>query len=269
MSDMGQKSISELRAVANEAADAAGEILGKYFRSPLELENKYSLSPVVTKADLEVEMAMREIIGAAFPDHAIIGEEMGEVPGKGGGDSAISWVLDPLDGTIAFVCGKPTFVTLIGVYDAEVPLLGVIDQPTLDERWIGGKGMPTELNGQACAVSGNSALGEARLGTSDPAYLLNPIDQQWFQTLRQNVCITSCGGDGYAYALLASGHIDLLVEDGLAWHDAAAIIPVIESAGGVVTDFSGRPLQPRQKSYEVIAAATRELLDAALALRTG
>lgn len=267
MNNSAQNLVDSLKRVADEAADAAGVILRKYYRSPLVLETKEALSPVVTKADLEVEEAMREIIGAAFPDHTIIGEELGEVPGKGSSDNAISWVLDPLDGTIAFVCGKPTFVTLIGVCDGEGPLLGVVDQPILGERWIGGKGMPTELNGQSCAASGISALGEARLGTSDPAYLRNPVDQRWFQTLRQNVCITSCGGDGYAYALLASGHIDLLVEDGLAWHDAAAVIPVIESAGGVVTDFSGQPLRSRQKSYEVIAAATRQLLDQALSLR--
>ena len=259
--------IDELKLVAGSAADAAGLVLRKYFRSKLDLEKKDAPSPVVTKADREAEGAMRKIISDAFPDHAIIGEELGENPGKDGGESAVTWVLDPLDGTIAFVCGKPTFVSLIGIYQ-DGPLLGVIDQPILEERWIGGKGMPTELNGRACAVSGISVLGEARLGTTDPVYLQADRDQHWFEKLRHSVRLTSCGGDGYMYGLLASGFIDLVVEDGLAWHDAAALIPVVEGAGGVISDFQSQPLRPGQEPYAVIAAASRALLKEALSLRT-
>lgn len=259
--------IDELKLVAGRAADAAGLVLRKYFRSKLDLEEKDAPSPVVTKADREAEGEMRTIILDTFPDHAILGEELGEKPGAGGGESAITWVLDPLDGTIAFVCGKPTFVSLIGVYD-DGPLLGMIDQPLLRERWVGGKAMPTELNGHACTTSGVAVLIEARLGTTDPVHLESSGNQPWFETLRRNVRLTTCGGDGYAYGLLASGHIDLVVEDGLAWHDAAALVPIIEGAGGAISDFSGQPLNPGQARYEVVAAATRDLLEAALALRT-
>ena len=260
------ESIDGLKLVAGQAADAAGHVLRKYFRSKLVLETKDAPSPVVTKADLESETAIRKIICEAYPDHAIIGEEYGETPGKRGGDRPITWVLDPLDGTIAFVCGKPTFTSLIGVY-GDGPLLGVIDQPILGERWIGGKAMPTEMNGRACATSGISALGDARLGTTDPVYLKGGQDRRWFETLRHAVRLTSCGGDGYAYGLLASGHIDLVVEEGLAWHDAAALIPIVEGAGGVISNFQGRPLHPDQTRYEVIAAASRALLEEALSLR--
>lgn len=258
--------IDELKLVAGQAADAAGHILRKYFRSELILKTKDAPSPVVTEADVEAETAMRKIISAAYPDHTIIGEELGEEPRKGNGDSTITWVLDPLDGTIAFVCGKPTFVSLIGVWNSE-PLLGMIDQPILGERWTGGKATPTELNGRACATSGISALGETRLGTTDPVHLRGNGDQLWFENLRQGARLTSCGGDGYAFGLLASGHIDLVVEDGLAWHDAAALIPIVEGAGGAISDFDGQPLLPGQESYQVIAAASRGLLEEALSLR--
>ena len=255
--------IDGLKHVAGQAAEAAGDILRKYFRSGLALETKDAPSPVVTMADLEAETAMREIICAAYPDHAIIGEEFGAKSGT----AAITWALDLLDGTIAFVCGKLMFVSLIGIYD-DGPLLGVIDQPILGERWIGGRAMPTELNGRSCATSGVSALGQARLSTTDPVHLAGSGDQLWFENLRRGVRLTSCGGDGYAYGLLASGFIDLVVEDGMAWHDAAALVPIVEGAGGAISDFKGRPLRPGQTRYEVIAAASRDLLEAALALRT-
>ena len=149
------------------------------------------------------------------------------------------------------------------------PLGGGSDQPIVEERWIAGGAMATQLNGRPCAVSAVTSLGDARLSTTDPVYMEANGNQPWFDNLRRGVRLTSCGGDGYAYGLLAGGLLDLVVEAGLAWHDAAALIPIVEGAGGAISDFRGRPLRPGGKNYEVIAAASRDLLEAALSLRPG
>jgi histidinol phosphatase-like enzyme (inositol monophosphatase family) len=260
---MNKLSISDIEETAAAAADAAGNILRSYFRSTLTLEKKDARSPVVTRADREAEKAMRAVIAAAFPDHGIIGEEFGRTDGGG----SCTWVLDPLDGTIAFVCGRPIFVCLVAVLEEGCPILGLIDQPILGERWVGTASGTTRLNGERCSVSGVGMLNEARLATTDPACLDTPRNADWFTRLRQRARLVSLGGDGYSYGLLASGFLDLIIESGLAWHDAAALIPVIEGAGGVITDFSGRTLQPGAAEYDVIAAASADLLAEVLAIR--
>lgn len=264
---MNPPDISEFLATAEKAADAARAVLGGYFRAPLELEGKDAPSPVVTRADRESEQMLRRVIGTAFPGHRIVGEEFGTTEGQGPNDADHEWVLDPLDGTIAFVCGKPSFVILIALYQGGQPLLGLIDQPTLGERWIGTRGRSTLFNRQATSTSGITALGEARLGTTDPVYFEGTANADWFSRLRGATRLTSTGSDGYAYGLVASGFLDLVIETGLAWHDAAALAPIIEGAGGMVSDFAGRPLRPGGEKYDVIAAATPQLAAAALALR--
>jgi histidinol phosphatase-like enzyme (inositol monophosphatase family) len=264
---MSQTDISEFLAIAEKAVDAANAVLCRYFRAPLELEGKDAPSPVVTRADRESEQMLRRVIGDAFPGHRIVGEEFGTTEGDGPNEEQFEWVLDPLDGTIAFVCGKPSFVILVALYRDGQPVLGVIDQPTLGERWVGVRGKPTRFNRQTTSSSGITALGEARLGTTDPVYFESSANADWFARLRRETRLTSTGGDGYAYGLLASGYLDLVIESGLAWHDAAALTSVIEGAGGSLTDFAGQPLRPGGEKYDVIAAATAELATAALALR--
>lgn len=264
---MTDEDIIEFLRIAEKGADAAGAVLTSYFRAPLEMESKEAASPVVTKADRESEQILREIIGEAFPGHRIVGEEFGTTEGVGANEEQYEWVLDPLDGTIAFVCGKPSFVILIALYQDGQPVLGLIDQPTMSERWIGASGAPTLFNGQSVSTSGVTALSEARLGTGDPVYFEGSPDAEWFSTLRGETRLTSMGSDGYAYGLVASGMIDLVIESGLAWHDAAPLGPAIAGAGGMVSDFNGQPLKPGQEKYDVIAAATPELAAAALSLR--
>ena len=264
---MTDPAISDFLNTAEKAADAASAVLGGYFRAPLELEGKDAPSPVVTRADRESEQMLRKVIGTAFPNHRIVGEEFGTTEGEGPNDAQYEWVLDPLDGTIAFVCGKPSFVVLIALYQGDQPVLGLIDQPTLGERWVGATGKPTLFNRQPASTSGITALCEARLGTTDPVYFEGTPNAKWFSKLRGETRLTSTGSDGYAYGLVASGMRDLVIESGLAWHDAAALGPVIEGAGGVVTDFSGQPFKPGEEKYDVIAAATPELAAAALLLR--
>lgn len=264
---MADPNIVEFQSIAEKAAEAASAVLGGYFRSPLELEGKDAPSPVVTRADRESEQMLRAVIGRAFPGHRIVGEEFGTTEGEGPNHEQYEWVLDPLDGTIAFVCGKPSFVILIALYRDGQPVLGLIDQPTLGERWVGTEGRPTLFNRQATRTSGLTELGKARLGTTDPVYFDGTPNADWFSRLRGETRITSTGSDGYAYGLVASGMLDLVIESGLAWHDAAALAPIIEGAGGKVSDFAGQPLQPGGENYDVIAAATPELAAAALAFR--
>lgn len=256
-------SIEELTETAVRAADAAGGVLRGFFRGDFALEKKDAASPVVTEADRQSERTIREVISARFPDHAIVGEEFGGSPG----DGTLTWHIDPIDGTIAFSCGRPQFVILIAAADSEGPLVGLIDQPVTGERWIGGRGLETTLNGVVCRTSGITELANCRLGTTDPALFPDRADAAWFDRLRGACRLTSLGGDGYNYGLVALGSLDLVVESGLAWHDAAALIPVVEGAGGVMTDFSGNALVPDQPVYDVIAAATPELHAAALKLR--
>lgn len=255
--------IEELVETAIQAADAAGAVLRGYFRGDFALEQKDAASPVVTEADRDSERTIRETISSRFPTHAIVGEEFGRSPGKG----AVTWHIDPIDGTIAFSCGRPQFVILIAAADGDGPVIGLIDQPVTGERWIGRRSRETTLNGAICRTSRTTELASCRLGTTDSALFSDKQDAAWFDRLREACRLTSLGGDGYNYGLVALGSLDLVVESGLAWHDAAALIPVVEGAGGVMTDFSGKALVPDQTRYDVIAAATPELHAAALKLR--
>jgi len=249
----------DIKTSLNEIAEASGTVIRKYFRQPLALDGKDAPSPIVTIADREAEQAIRAVIESRHPDHKIIGEEFGS---SGSGDTC--WVLDPIDGTIAFACGKPIFCTLVGFFDGEVPIAGMIDQPITGERWIS-VGGTTTLNDQPCKTSAITELRSARLGTTDPGLFSDPI-QGWFSAIEQAARITSYGGDGYAYGLVASGHLDMVIESGLAWHDVAALICIIEGAGGTICDFQGQPHVPGHASYDVIAASSQDLVNSVLSL---
>jgi histidinol phosphatase-like enzyme (inositol monophosphatase family) len=214
----------------------------------------------VTDADREAERAIREAITERYPDHAIRGEEWPDRPGT----SSYSWSLDPVDGTRSFICRLPTWVTLIGLLEDERPVFGLIDAPCLDEvylgygneAWMVSKGQKISINTSRC-----STLAEARLSTTDP-FLFDDGAAKAFDRIRQSVRTTRFGHDGYAYARLAAGSLDLVIESGLKPHDYNALIPVVRGAGGVIgdwrrgDDFAGGKL---------IAAATRQLYDQAVA----
>ncbi|MFS8908337.1 histidinol-phosphatase [Synechococcus sp. OH2] len=251
-------------ALAQALADAAGAVIRPLFRGELQAEYKEARSPIVTIADREAERAMRALLAAHVPEHNILGEEFGFHQTG----SSYTWVLDPLDGTIAFSAGKPTFATLIALLENDRPVLGIIDQPVLGERWLGVQGQPTRWmtpsTQQLTRTKATTDLSRAYLSCTTPDLFTQPDQQQRFQQLSRLVHITSYGGDGYQYGLLASGYIDLVMECGLALYDFAALVPVIEGSGGVITDWAGDPLTRTSKG-EVLAAANPNLHRQALA----
>lgn len=228
--------MNDFLALAERLADAARPVIRKYFRTPVAVDAKADDSPV-TIADREVEAAMRALIREAFPDHGILGEEHGSE----GLEAEYVWVLDPIDGTKAFITGKPSFGTLIALCRRGKPVLGVIDQAILGERWLGAEGRPTTLNGQPARVRPCPDLAHAYAYTTGPEYFDDATLPAW-ERVRAKVRQPRYGCDCYAYALLTSGFVDLVVEAGLKPYDYCALVPVIENAGGIVTDWGGRPV---------------------------
>jgi histidinol phosphatase-like enzyme (inositol monophosphatase family) len=251
-----------LLPLALKLADAAGAAILPHFRSAAASnphnKAKTGYDPV-TEADKASERAMREIISSQRPEDGIEGEEYGSSPSRSG----LAWYLDPIDGTRAFVAGLPSWCVLIGLAREGKPILGIIDQPWLDERyvglgnesWLDCRGARTPLKTRNC-----SALTQAVLSTTDP-FILTPPERGAFEHLRAAARLTRYGLDAYAYARLAAGTIDMVTETGLKSHDVAALIPVIEGAGGVVTDWRG---EPAKLGGQIAAAANRKILDEAL-----
>jgi histidinol phosphatase-like enzyme (inositol monophosphatase family) len=221
---------------AGRLADASGVVIKRHFRTRVEVERKTDETPV-TIADRESETAMRRLINETHPDHGIIGEEQGAERK----DAALVWVLDPIDGTRAFIAGKPIFGTLIALVRDGIPILGVIDCPALGERWIGSAGRHTTFNGEEIEVRRCGALIDAVLNTTSPD-LFTGNDAASFARLSGAVAHTQYGGDCYGYGLLASGFMDLVAEADLKPHDFCALVPVVEGAGGTITDWQGGAL---------------------------
>lgn len=232
--------------LAIRLADAAGAVIRPYFRADLETIDKLDESPV-TIADREAESAMRALLAEHAPSHGVIGEEHGRV----NEDAEHVWVLDPIDGTKAFITGKPLFVTLIALLHRGRPVLGIIDQPILGDRWIGAAGQPTTFRGSPARARPCPSLAQARLSTTGPQYFTE-AGKRAFDRAAGRAKLLSFGGDGYQYGLVASGSLDVVIEEGLKLHDFAAVVPVIEGAGGSVTDWQGRPLDLNSRG-EVLA----------------
>jgi histidinol phosphatase-like enzyme (inositol monophosphatase family) len=242
------------------AADAAAEAVRPYFRMGLVPDDKSDDSPV-TLADRAAEEAMRAVLAARCPQHGIIGEEFGAT-GAGG---ALRWVLDPIDGTRAFITGRTTFGTLIALVEDETPLIGIIDQPITGERWIGVAGRPTVFTGPLGGLAGCRrcpGLGQAELSCTSPDIFTEDTAPR-FNRLRAAVRRTSWGGDCYGLGLLALGQIDVIAENGLKPWDWAALVPVILGAGGSVTDWAGAPLR-MDGPGEILALGDPALLPQAI-----
>jgi histidinol phosphatase-like enzyme (inositol monophosphatase family) len=229
--------LDEAVALAQRLVEASAAEIRPRFRQPIATERKADISPV-TEADRAAERAIRAILAAERPADGIIGEEYG----NSAGTSGFTWVIDPIDGTKAFMTGRSTFVTLIGLLDGDRPILGVIDQPITGDRWIGVAGRETRLNGKVVQVRQTSEIGEATFSTTDPN-LFPEEDAGAYRRISSAAGIRTYGGDGLAYGLLASGWIDVVLEAGLKLHDFAALAPVVEGAGGVMTDWSGKTLR--------------------------
>lgn len=225
-----------LASLAERLADAARPITLKYFRSGVEYDVKADASPV-TVADREAEAAMRSIIGEAFPEHGILGEEHGAERLA----ARFVWVLDPIDGTKSFVTGKPLFGTLIALLQDGRPIVGCIDMPALDERWLGIEGRPTTFNGTPVRVRSCGSLDHAWLYATSPQ-MFRGTEVSAFERLRGGCYAAVWGADLYAYGLLASGRVDLVCEASLQPYDYCAVVPVIQGAGGLITDWQGQPL---------------------------
>lgn len=247
-------------AFAHELADRAGEVLRRYYRAPIAVDYKADESPV-TIADREAEQVMRELIRSRFPEHGIEGEEFASEHR----DAELVWSLDPIDGTKAFLVGRPTFGTLISLLRRGSPVLGIIDQPISHERWVGVLGEPSTCNGSAIRVRPCPDLAHAVLSTTSPQMFEAGYEQEAFARVAQVVRFPVYGGDCYAYGLLAMGFTDLVIEADLDLHDFAALVPVIEGAGGIITDWQGRALG-HGSGGQVVAAGDRRVHAQALAL---
>ncbi|MDH3702376.1 MAG: histidinol-phosphatase [Alphaproteobacteria bacterium] len=250
-------------ALAERLAEASGPVVRRYFRTELDVEAKRDASPV-TIADREAEAAMRDLIEQAYPEHGIFGEEHGFVRT----DAEYAWVLDPIDGTKAFVTGMPIFGTLIALMQNGAPILGIIDQPVTGERWVGAAGRPTTLNGAPARAQTATRLSSARHYATHPDMFVYDDDKAKVDALIAAVRQSRYGGDCYAYGLLASGHVDVITEACLKIYDFMPLVPVIEGAGGVVTDWTGAPLT-RESDGHVLAAANPALHGEALAILQG
>jgi inositol-phosphate phosphatase/L-galactose 1-phosphate phosphatase/histidinol-phosphatase len=225
-------------ALALRLADVAGAAIRPLFRGQWSEEKKADRS-FVTEADRAAEAAMRRLIEAEFSADGIIGEEYG-TRNEGAGRQ---WVLDPIDGTTSFIAGRPIFGTLIALLQDGWPVLGIIDQPISGERWVGRIGQPTLFNGTPAQTKPLKDLGDAVLATTSP-HLFTNEEADAFMSVAKQVAEKKIvfGGDCYNYGLVASGHIDVVIEAGLKLYDYAALVPVVEGAGGMMADWQGNPL---------------------------
>lgn len=258
--------LKELLAFSHQLADAAAAVTVPLFRNLENIDNKMSgaFDPV-TEADRNAEAAIRALIDANYPSHAILGEEHGEK--KGGPEQ---WVLDPIDGTRAFISGIPTWGTLIAMNDGNTVRLGMMDQPFTDERYYAGAGHGAYVRhaGQVEKISTRACrdLASATLATTTPDLFIGTPQQAVWQKLSGTVQLTRYGGDCYNYALLAGGHIDLVVEQSLQPYDIQALIPIVEEAGGLITDWQGGHAM---QGGQVIAAGDRAVHAAAMEILNG
>lgn len=249
--------------LASRLADVSRPILRSYYRRKLDVDIKSDASPV-TQADREAEAAIRELISATFPEHGIFGEEFGKIRE----DAEYVWVLDPLDGTRAFVTGRPTFGTLISLTRNGAPLLGLIDMPVLGDRWIGAIGHPTTLNGARVSARACGRLADAYLSASIPLMFDTPEKRRKFEAVQAKARSTTFGGDCYQYGMVATGFLDVVIECSLVEYDYLALTPIIEGAGGRITDWNGNGLK-LGSGDRVIATGDARVHDEALAILAG
>jgi myo-inositol-1(or 4)-monophosphatase len=251
----------KLLATAHALADQTGTVILPHFRTSLGIDHKGgSLLDPVTEADIAAERAIRGTLAAAYPDHGIIGEELG----SSGTDANYCWIIDPIDGTRAFIMGQPLWGTLIGLVEHGRPLLGLMDQPFTGERFWSGerqsffrhRGNERTIMTRACPT-----LADALLGSSSPDLFVTEDDRTRFDAIAGAVRLRRFGGDCYNYCLLALGALDLVVEAGLKDFDILPLIPIVERAGGVVSTWEGG--DPR-KGGHILAAGDPHLHEQAL-----
>ncbi|WP_083988866.1 histidinol-phosphatase [Devosia geojensis] len=258
--------LDAVETVLHEAAEAAAAVTLKLFRTPLAVENKWQVGfDPVTEADKEAEVAVRQIIEARFPDHGIIGEEWAQKDAA----SPFTWIIDPIDGTRAFISGVPVWGTLIGLMHEGRALAGLMAQPFTGETFWSLPGKARYRRGGDVAPLGTSKVTElahAKLTTTSPDLFRGADREVPWQAIAPRVLQVRYGLDCYGYCLMAMGQIDLVVEAGLKDVDIAPLIPIIENAGGIITTWDGGPAEA---GGNCVAAATPELHAAALAVLQG
>ena len=258
---MDDKQTIEFRDFLTHLIDVAAKITTQYFRTPVVVENKMAqrFDPV-TVADRETEDALRGEIMRCYPDHGIAGEERPTLKPE----ARFQWVIDPIDGTKAFVCGLPTWSTLVGLCDRSKPILGAMGQPFVGEYYLGGPGFAerVDTHGRSIlATSETTQLNHASLFATSPD-MFNPEGElACFGALSEKVQLTRFGLDSYSYCQLAAGFIDIVAEAGLGFYDIAALVPIVEHSGGIITTWDGTPVR---QGGTVLAAANESLHEQAL-----
>ncbi|MEM9014726.1 MAG: inositol monophosphatase family protein [Pseudomonadota bacterium] len=255
-----KEELENYRTFAQRLTEAARGRTLAHFRKQATVFNKAGvLFDPVTDADREAERAQRDMIRSVYPEHGVLGEEFGERVEEG----PWRWVLDPVDGTRAFVCGIPSWTTLIALeYDSH-SVLGIIDQPFTDEQWTACFGETVYMRGGShfsCKTSDTTEISKARISTTDPrpSGYFNEREAEVFESIAVDARLARFSLDAYAYGLLACGELDVVLETTLQRHDWAALVPVIEGAGGVATNWNGEPVGKDDRG-EILAAATPEL----------
>ena len=263
MTAVSESQWNEFAAFARRLAEVAGDRTLAHFREPSLIDNKVQggFDPV-TEADRSAEKAMRALIEKTYPDHGITGEEFPVKSTK----SVFKWVLDPIDGTRSFICGMPTWTTLIGLILEGKAVLGVVSQPFVGEIFIGGPfgSWSEHASGKRrLTVRPAPRLGEAVLTTVAPEIYRSERQLRVLEEMRRQVRMTRFGGDAYFFAMLAAGFVDIAMDAGLAIYDVAALVPIVEGAGGVITTWDGLDATG---GGDIVAAASPELHEAALAI---
>lgn len=254
--------IAKVEATLLRASAAAAAHTLPLFRTTLAIDNKYAVGfDPVTEADRGAETVIRAVIAEAFPDHAVIGEEWGN-----SGDSDYSWIIDPVDGTRAFISGAPVWGTLIGFAHQGVAIAGLMSQPFIGETFLAVPGRSTYHRGETTLpnrTSGQTELAPSRVFTTTPALFKTPQMMAQWTAVESATRLQRFGMDCYGYALLAAGHADLVIEPSLQTYDIAALVPIIREAGGAISCWDG---SDPTAGGNVIAAASPQLLEKALAL---
>lgn len=243
---MNMEELFDYKLFAKHLSEISGKIIRSYFRQKISIDSKADSSPV-TIADKKSEELMRSEIMKHFPEHGIIGEEFGSY----NDNAEYKWILDPIDGTKSFICGTVTFGTLIALTKNDKPLLGVINQPILNEFLLGDNYL-TELNGEKVTIKDCNKLSDAVLLTTDHLHIKEYQDIEKFNSLIEKVKLYRNWGDCYGYYLLATGYADIMIDPIMNLWDLMALIPVIKGAGGIITDYKG---EDPVKGNSIIAAA--------------